>query len=151
LVLVLSAACEGNQSMFNPQGPAARSIAGFGWLLIGITLVVYVAVLIALTWALVRRRQADDDHPATASRLTLAVASAVAVTAATLVTLTISSEAVGRSLTTPTGPGRRRPSMVVGLPVSRRVAAGFRDQPQRAAHPGRDERRAQGAVARRDS
>ena len=104
-LVLLSAGCEGNQSMFNPQGPAARSIAGFGWLLIGITLVVYVAVLIALTWALVRRRQADDDQPATTSRLTLVVASAVAVTAATLVTLTISSEAVGRSLTSPTGPG----------------------------------------------
>jgi cytochrome c oxidase subunit 2 len=33
------------------------------------------------------------------------IASAVAVTAAILVTLTISSEAVGRGLTTPTGPG----------------------------------------------
>lgn len=105
LVLVLSAGCEGNQSMFNPQGPAARSIAGFGWLLMGISGVVYVAVLVALGWALVRRRRVDDDEPATARRLALVVASAVAVTAATLVTLTISSEVVGRSLTSPTGPG----------------------------------------------
>ena len=30
----LLSACGGNQSMFNPQGPAARSIAGLGWFLI---------------------------------------------------------------------------------------------------------------------
>jgi cytochrome c oxidase subunit II len=105
MIVVVNAGCEGNQSMFNPQGPAARSIAGFGWLLIGISIAVYVAVLVALGWALVRRRRPDDDQPAATNQLTLAIASAVAVTAATLVTLTISSEAVGRSLTTPTGPG----------------------------------------------
>jgi cytochrome c oxidase, subunit II len=105
LVLMLSAGCEGNQSMFNPQGPAARSIAGFGWLLIGISIAVYCLVLVALGWALVRQRRPDDDQPATTRRLTAVIASAVAVTAAILVTLTISSEAVGRSLTTPTGPG----------------------------------------------
>jgi cytochrome c oxidase subunit II len=105
LAAATSIGCEGNQSMFNPQGPAARSIAGFGWLLMGISTVVYVAVLVALGWALMRRRRPEDDQPATASRLTLVIASATAVTAAILVTLTISSEAVGRSLTSPTGPG----------------------------------------------
>jgi cytochrome c oxidase subunit 2 len=105
LAATTSIGCEGNQSMFNPQGPAARSIAGFGWLLIGISLVVYVAVLVALGWALLRRRRPDDDQPATTGRLTVVIASAVAVTAAILVTLTVSSEAVGRSLTSPTGPG----------------------------------------------
>jgi cytochrome c oxidase subunit 2 len=105
LVAITCIGCEGNQSMFNPQGPAARSIAGFGWLLIGISIAVYVAVLVALGWALVRQRRPDDDQPATSSRLTVAIASAAAVTAATLVMLTISSEAVGRNLTSPTGPG----------------------------------------------
>ena len=92
-------------SIFNAQGPAARSIAGFAWLLIGISTVVYVVVLAALAWALIRRRHVSDDLPATTRRLTLVVASAVAVTAAILVTLTISSEAVGRDLNTPSGPG----------------------------------------------
>jgi cytochrome c oxidase subunit 2 len=105
LLVIATVGCEGNQSMFNPQGPAARSIAGFGWLLIGISLVVYIAVLVALGWALVRRRRLDDDQPAIASRMTVVIASAVAVTTAILVTLTISSEAVGRNLTAPTGPG----------------------------------------------
>ena len=91
--------------MFNPQGPAARSIAGFGWLLMGISLAVYVAVLGMLAWALVRQRRTDDDQSNATRRLTMVIGVAVAVTTAILVTLTISSEAVGRNLTLPTGPG----------------------------------------------
>jgi cytochrome c oxidase subunit 2 len=97
--------CEGPQSMFNPQGPAARSIAGLGWSMLAICLVVYVAVLAALWWAFVRIRDGRDESPETTTRLTGVVAGAVALTAAVLVALTASSEAVGRGLTSPSGPG----------------------------------------------
>ena len=108
LVAVLAAAnagCSGNQSMFNPQGPAAQGIASLGWLLMAICLAVYVAVLGALAWALLRRRGVADDEPATAVRLTRVVATAVGLTTAVLVSLTIASAAVGRGLTSPAGPG----------------------------------------------
>jgi cytochrome c oxidase subunit II len=101
----LSIGCEGNQSMFNPQGPAARSIAGLGWIMLAICLAVYVAVLVALWWALARARHVGDELPQTTTRLTRVVAGAVALTAAILVTLTASSDLVGRGLTSPTGPG----------------------------------------------
>ena len=101
---LFSIACEGNQSMFNPQGPAAHRIAMLGWILIAICLAVYGAVLSALAWALVRKRQESDDLPETSTQLARIVSAGVAVTAAVLVTLTISSAAVGRGLTSPTGP-----------------------------------------------
>jgi cytochrome c oxidase subunit 2 len=106
LALVLAAAslaCEGNQSMFNPQGPAARSIAGLGWVLLTVSIVVYVVVMAALLWALVRERQVTDDQPQTTRRLGTIVAAAVVLTAVVLVTLTAASAAVGRGLTAPKG------------------------------------------------
>jgi cytochrome c oxidase subunit II len=108
LALGLAAAgggCTGSQSMFNPQGPAAHGIAGLGWLLMAICVVVYVAVQTALAWALLRRRDAADDPPQTTARLTTVVAAAVGLTGIVLVSLTIASAAVGRGLTSPTGPG----------------------------------------------
>ena len=106
LVLALAAAaCGGNQSMFNPQGPAASRIAGLGWVLLIVCGVVYALVLAALAWALLRRRHIADDLPRTTRRLTLVVSGAVALTAVTLVVLTVSSFAAGRGLTSPTGPG----------------------------------------------
>ena len=41
--------------MFNPQGPAARSIASLGWMLMALSAAIYVAVMIALAIALSRR------------------------------------------------------------------------------------------------
>jgi cytochrome c oxidase subunit 2 len=96
---VAAAGCSGNHSMFNPQGPAARSIADFGWLLLGICLAVYVAVLGALGWAFVRARARTS--PPQESRAGTVVAGAVGATAAILVGLTIASASVVKGLDVP--------------------------------------------------
>jgi cytochrome c oxidase subunit 2 len=103
-VLVL-AGCSGNQSMFNPQGPAARSLATLGWTLLTISVVVYVLVIAAMFWALTRRRTDEDDSPATTRALTRTVTAATVVTAVILVVLTAASVIADRGLTTPSGPG----------------------------------------------
>jgi cytochrome c oxidase subunit II len=106
LVLALaSVGCEGNQSMFNPQGPASRSIAGLGWVLIGLCLAVYILVMGAFAWALMRRRQPEDESQQTTRRLGMIVSGAVGVTAVILVVLTGASAAVGRGLNAPSGAG----------------------------------------------
>jgi cytochrome c oxidase subunit 2 len=97
--------CGGNQSMFNPQGPAARHIATLGWWMMAICLLVYLAVLAVLAWAIVRRRAPIDDAPDTERRLTSMIAGGVGLTAAILVGFTAFSGAVGRGLTSPSGPG----------------------------------------------
>jgi cytochrome c oxidase subunit II len=102
---VLTAACSGNQSMLNPQGPGASSIASLVWLMLALCTVVYVAVLLALAWALSRRRRDDDEHADAARWMTRWVTGATIVTAITLVVLTVSSEVAGRGLITPRGPG----------------------------------------------
>ena len=60
-LMVLTVGCAGNQSMFNPQGPAARRIADLGLLMIAICLVVYLVVIAVAAWSLLRQRQASDD------------------------------------------------------------------------------------------
>lgn len=95
--------CEGNQSMFNPQGPAARSIADLGWMLISICIAIYALVMAALGWALVRARRPTDDLPETSIRLGRVVAVAVILTTVALVGLTATSAAFGRGLTAPQG------------------------------------------------
>ena len=52
----LVTACGGNQAMFNPQGPPARSIASLGWLLLTVCAAIYVVVIAIAAWALLRRR-----------------------------------------------------------------------------------------------
>jgi cytochrome c oxidase subunit II len=102
---LLGSACGGNQNMFNPQGPAARSIATLGWVLLAVSGVVYVLVLAAMVWALARKRRPSDAHPETDRVLTQSIAAAVAVTALTLVAMTVSSHVAGRGLVSPSGPG----------------------------------------------
>jgi cytochrome c oxidase subunit 2 len=98
-------ACSGQQSVFNPQGPAARSIAGHGWFLLAVCAVVYVLVLVALAWALLRRRAEGEEPPANDRRMSAVVSVAVAVTTLTLVALLVSSVLAGRGLTSPSGAG----------------------------------------------
>ena len=71
------AGCDGPQSMFDPQGPASRSIAGLGWLLLGVAAAIYLAVMGILAWALMRTRRPDDESPEMTRRLTAIVAAAV--------------------------------------------------------------------------
>ena len=100
-----AAGCNGNQNVFNPAGPGARDIATLGGLLFAICGVVYVLVLVALGWALARRRRPSDDTDETTGGLTRAVTIAVAATIVILVAITISSVVYGRGLTSPRGPG----------------------------------------------
>jgi cytochrome c oxidase subunit II len=105
VLALVTSACSGNQTMLNPQGPPARSIATFTWLLFAVCTVVYVAVLGALWWALARRRRETDEHTDTTRRMTRTVVVATVLTAATLVMLTIASEVAGRGLTGGREPG----------------------------------------------
>jgi len=108
-VAVLSAcltwSCGGNQNMFNPQGPPARSIASLGWFLLGLLGAVYLLVLIALAMALLRRRHDSDMSPAATARITRNVTIATGLTALTLVALAVASVAADRGLNSPSGPG----------------------------------------------
>jgi cytochrome c oxidase subunit 2 len=88
-----------------PAGPQADGIASLTWVFLGICAVVYTTTLAALGAALLRRRHHDDDSSRVSGRLTLAVGTATAVTAVTLVVLTISSEVAGRGLSKPPGSG----------------------------------------------
>jgi len=91
--------------MFDPQGPAAAGIAALGWLLIGVCLVVYAAVLWGLVWSLTRRRLDTDDSPQTARRIGLVIASLVALTAIVMIGFVAASASAGRGLTSPSGAG----------------------------------------------
>jgi cytochrome c oxidase subunit 2 len=93
------------QSVLDPAGPQARTIAEVTWWFFGLLTVVYVLVMGALLWAVLRRRRDSDDAPETSRRLTTVVASAVGVTIATLVVLSVVSVVAGRGLTSPSGPG----------------------------------------------
>ena len=108
------AACSGNQSMFNPQGPAARDIADLGLLLLGVSVVVYVVVMAVLGWALMRTRQTADDSPQTTRRLGIVITVAVALTAFILVALTGASAAAGHGITTATEDSRSITVDVIG-------------------------------------
>jgi cytochrome c oxidase subunit 2 len=92
-------------NILNPAGPQADNIAWLTWVFMGICAFVYVATLVALGIALLRRRREGDASPATARRLAMVVGAATALTAVTLVVLTFSSEIAGRGLSKPSGPG----------------------------------------------
>jgi cytochrome c oxidase subunit 2 len=102
---LMAAGCGGNQSMFNPQGPAADGIATLGWFMFAVCGVIYVLVLAALGWALTRRRHVGDDLPHVTRRIATVISAAVIVTAAILVTFVMSSVATGRGMTSPSGAG----------------------------------------------
>jgi cytochrome c oxidase subunit 2 len=102
---IVPAGCGGNQSMFNPQGPAARSISDLGWFLIVLCAAIYLAVMAALAIALVRGRRDSDQLPETKARLTRNVVLASAGTVAVLVALAVATFAADRGLNSPSGPG----------------------------------------------
>jgi cytochrome c oxidase subunit II len=70
-----------------------------------VCLAIYVLVIGALAWALMRRRLDSDDHPATERALTRTVTLAVGATVVTLLVFMVSSVVAGRGLTSPLGPG----------------------------------------------
>ena len=91
--------------MFDPKGPAAAEIAALGWVLLGVCVVVYLAVLGGLAWSLTRRRLESDDSPQTASRIGVVITSLAVLTTMVLIVFVAVSAFAGRGLTSPTGPG----------------------------------------------
>jgi cytochrome c oxidase subunit 2 len=93
-------ACAGNHAALNPAGPDARRIAGVWWLFFDVAVAVYVIVIAALVFALMRKRTAPaDSTPRTessgatraedgASRII--VGTAVGITVAVLIVLALS-------------------------------------------------------------
>ena len=104
-IIVLAAGCSGNQSMFNPQGPPARSIATLGWMLMALSVAIWLAVMLALAVALFRRRLDSDHSPATTRRLTRHVILASAATVVVLVALAVMTFVADRGLNSPSGRG----------------------------------------------
>jgi cytochrome c oxidase subunit 2 len=97
-------ACAGPHHVFDPAGGPARDIAGLGWLLFAICGVVYLLVMAALAWALLRRRSDADGSPETGGRLTRMVTVATGATTLIIVALTGASAVTGHGLTSPPGP-----------------------------------------------
>ncbi|PYR80863.1 MAG: cytochrome c oxidase subunit II [Acidobacteria bacterium] len=95
----------GDQSVFDPHGPIARSIATHGWWLLLMSIAVYLVVMVALLIALGRRRREIDDQPETTRRLTRNVSIAVALTVVILVGIAASSVVSGRGIYSPSGAG----------------------------------------------
>ena len=104
-VVLLAAGCSGNQSMFNPQGPPARSIANLGSMLMALTIAIWAVVMLVLAVALLRRRQDSDQSPATTRRLSRNVAVASAATVVVLVALAVMTFVADRGLNSPSGRG----------------------------------------------
>jgi cytochrome c oxidase subunit 2 len=88
-------------SVLGPAGPQAAAIADVTWWFFAICAVVYTLVLVAVAWALTRKRTAEDDQPTTSRRLARAVTGATIVTAAVLVVLVAVSVSAGRGLSDP--------------------------------------------------
>ncbi len=103
--IAVGSACAGPHHVFDPAGPPARDIASLGGLLFAVCAIVYVLVMLALTWALLRRRTDADGSPETGRRLARAVAVATAATTATIVGLSVASAVTGHGLTSPMGAG----------------------------------------------
>jgi cytochrome c oxidase subunit II len=105
MLATLVCGCSGNQNMFNPQGPASRSIASLGWLLFAVCAVVYVVVTLAALWAAARGTRGNEDTPQANRVTTSSVIAATVVTTLILIGFTIASVMAGRGLTTPSRPG----------------------------------------------
>jgi cytochrome c oxidase subunit II len=95
----------GLQSALNPAGPLASTIAGVTWMFFAVCGLVYVLVLAALGWAILRRRHPSDDAPETSQRLTTVVTGAAAATVTIVIGLSFASVVAGRGLMTPSGTG----------------------------------------------
>jgi cytochrome c oxidase subunit 2 len=104
-VALLASACSGDQSVLDPQGPAARNILRLTWIFFGLCIAVYVIVVAATMWASTRRRQESDDSPETTRMLLRAVTAASVTTVVLLTVLTVASEVAGRGLTSAREPG----------------------------------------------
>ncbi|MDB5570153.1 MAG: cytochrome c oxidase subunit [Hyphomicrobiales bacterium] len=96
------AGCEGWQSSLDPKGPHASAIHDLFWFFTAVCALVWALVVLALAWALWRRRGLRPDplsiQGGRERRLTIVVSTLVALTGVTLIGLTIASYASQRRL-----------------------------------------------------
>jgi cytochrome c oxidase subunit 2 len=108
LVLMLAsccagAGCEGNQSALYPAGPGAARIGDIWWLMLFVCAAVFALVILALLWAIVRRRRPPVDvtsgtaslDPWRERRMAQAVGVGVAATAGILLLFIVASYWIG--------------------------------------------------------
>jgi cytochrome c oxidase subunit 2 len=84
----------GLQSSLAPAGPQAGRIAGLWWLFLGVSAVVYLAVMVAMIVAITRSQRPEDR-----ARRTRVVSAAVALTVLILLGLLTRSVVAGKALT----------------------------------------------------
>jgi hypothetical protein len=105
--------CTGIQTALDPAGASAIAIHRIWLLLFWVSAVVWVLVILALVWAMVRRRGHHDlstvpepQPPAPSERrIGVFVGTAVAATVVTLIALTVVSYSAGRALFAENGDG----------------------------------------------
>lgn len=84
--------CTGQQSSLDAQSPEAERLEQLFWIFTGVSLLVWVAVVVALVLALLRtRRPAEASTPQSERRLLQVVSVATVLTAVTLIALTLLS------------------------------------------------------------
>lgn len=106
--LLLLSACAGpQQSALDSAGPQAGRIEGLWWFFLAILSAIFVAVMVALLWALARRLHGSErivvpethlPSAATERRLTRTVAAATIATVVILFILLVSSISTGKAL-----------------------------------------------------
>lgn len=93
------AACGGNQSALDPHGSSAIALKSLIIGIVAVCSVVWMLVMMALIWALLRPRQPPSrDRARTERRMTVAVGSAVAATAVIIAGFTFVSYTTTRAL-----------------------------------------------------
>jgi cytochrome c oxidase subunit II len=111
--LLLPAGCGGTQSALDPAVPGAARIGDIWWLMLFVCTAVFVAVIVALLWAIARRRRPPLDalsgavrpDPERERRMAQVVGASIAVTIAILLVFVVASFQIGRELVAePTGP-----------------------------------------------
>ena len=113
LIASVLAGCSGIQTALDPAGSGAEAIHRLWLLLFWVCAAVWFLVLLALLWAMLRRRGIHDaatlpepePHPPTERRMGGFVGIAVAVTVVTLIALTVVSYSAGRGLFSENGDG----------------------------------------------
>jgi len=98
-VFGLLSGCGGIQSALNADGHAAATLRDLIFLIVGVSLVVWLAVSGVLIWSLFRRRRTPvQNEQATQRRLQLVVTIAVAMTVVIISWLTVASFRVTRTV-----------------------------------------------------
>jgi cytochrome c oxidase subunit 2 len=94
--------CQGWQSSLDPEGPQAEALADLFWMFTAVCAAVWVLVVIALVWALAKRRAERPDplatDPSAERRYTVVVSVLVGLTGLVLIALTGFSYATQKKL-----------------------------------------------------